>query len=287
MLAVCDDNDNVVVNNSHLLDVIPQSVLSTVSGGLTLVGKDIVSVCEGGGDLIGKEVNNEGGREVEAEDLVVRAEGFGDGFEGLDGHGEEETGGVVDLGGGNNLLGDVSLEVGRLEVVSGREVSDEGALPLLHEDGAGAGGGLLVNVVVSEHAVRGGGLLELLAKLVLPDGSHESGLAGLAHHPLGNADGVLGRAAGNVLGRVILNELVVDWHVLLLSEDGGIQLHLVLVEYLLGDGGANVEKGVADTLREGGERRGSGLDWEGNGEDHTSGFGEDGGMERKGDENVP
>jgi len=88
---------------SEVLALVAEAMLLSVCLGLGLVAENVVGVWEGCGDLVGKEVNDEGGGEVEAEDLVGLGSVLSDGEEGLYRDGEEESSGVVDLGGGDDL----------------------------------------------------------------------------------------------------------------------------------------------------------------------------------------
>mmetsp|Transcript_38718 Transcript_38718/g.116314 ORF Transcript_38718/g.116314 Transcript_38718/m.116314 type:complete len:406 (+) Transcript_38718:64-1281(+) len=232
-----------------LLEIVAESVLLGVRLGLGFVAEEIIGVGEGRGDLIGEEIDDERGREVQAERLSLGDGVIGHPLEGFDRHREEETGDVVKLGRFDDLLGLGSVEVGRLEVVRGGEVGDEGSLTALDEDGAGSRGGRLVLHVMGPDAVGLGAILQGLAEFVaLADGTHEGGgarHAGGVEHPLGDADGILGGSAGDVLRVVGVHELLVDGDVLLLGEDGGVELDVVLVEDVLSNLGRDVEEGVA------------------------------------------
>ena len=78
--------------------------------------------------------------------------------------------------------------------------------------------------VLDVDAVTLGGGLELLAEGVLANAADEGGRARHAAHPLRHADRVLRRTARNVLDLVRLGELSVEWLVLVLGEDGIVEL---------------------------------------------------------------
>jgi hypothetical protein len=67
-------------------------------------------------------------------------------------------------------------------------------------------------------------------------------------HALGLVtDGYLRGAASDVLDGVVLDELGVEGHVFLLSQDGVVELHVVLVEQRLRHVGRDVQQRVAHT----------------------------------------
>ena len=100
------------------------------------------------------------------------------------------------------------------------------------------------------HSIGRSAFLELLPKRIGTNATKVSSLSRLAigsHDPLRDADGVLGSAPGDVLGGVIVDELLVDGDVLLLGEDGIVHLDFVLVEDVLADLGGDVEEGIPHT----------------------------------------
>jgi hypothetical protein len=62
-----------------------------VGGGLGLVGEHEVGIVQGRGQLVAEELDDEGGGQVEAVDLVLLHDGLADVLHGLHGHGQEET----------------------------------------------------------------------------------------------------------------------------------------------------------------------------------------------------
>jgi hypothetical protein len=64
-------------------------------------------------------------------------------------------------------------------------------------------------------------------------------------HPLGDADTVLARAAGDELHGVVAHELLVERQVLVLGEDGVVEGDAVLGEDLHGHLGRDVQQRVA------------------------------------------
>lgn len=120
------------------------------------------------------------------------------------------------------------------------------------EDGALAGGDILNLHVLDANADARGDLAELLGGLILTNGAKVGRRVGLLEQPLGHADRVLRRAAGNVLNGELLNKLVVtrvlirinirkkrerikcvQAHVRILGEDGRVGLELVAVDGLV------------------------------------------------------
>ena len=185
--------------------------------------------------------------EVEHVALAVLRGVLGHLKHGVGGHGEEEAGGVEEARVLHELPVLGLLEVLNLVVVGRVDRGDEGALAAVDEDAAGAGGGGLVDHVVGVDAVGGAKLLHILGVAILADASHVGGGIGDLEHPLRDADGVLGGAAGDVLHLELLAHVLVHGRVLLLGEDGVVELDAVLVEELLGNHRGDVDDGVAHT----------------------------------------
>lgn len=136
------------------------------------------------------------------------------------------------------------LQVVEVVVVGGAEVGAEGAV-VAGDNGAAAAGGLLgVDAVLDTKAggldgiVKGGGVL------VIADAAKINDAVG-GEDVLGAAGAVLSGAAGDQLGLVVVEEVLVERDVLLLGQDGVVGLELVLVEELLVTDGLNVCREVA------------------------------------------
>lgn len=84
-----------------------------------------------------------------------------------------------------------------------------------------------------------------LAELVLSDGTEVGGTAGDLEHPLSNTDGVQGSTASNVLHGEVGDQLLVQRNVLLLSQDGVVKRHVVLLQELSRDLAGNIQQRVA------------------------------------------
>ena len=95
-----------------------------------------------------------------------------------------------------------------LVVVGGRQVGHQGPLPALDRHRARARGRRRVDKVANVDAVGLGGRLHRLGEGVVADAAHVGGGAGDLQHPLGDADGVLGGAAGHVLDALGGGELL-------------------------------------------------------------------------------
>mmetsp|Transcript_46754 Transcript_46754/g.145970 ORF Transcript_46754/g.145970 Transcript_46754/m.145970 type:complete len:354 (-) Transcript_46754:160-1221(-) len=229
----------------NLGEVLAPALLLTQRSGLRLVAEDEVAVRQARGHLLLEELHQERRRQVHAERLGVLRGVAAYREDGVDAHGEEEAGDVVDASALVEGLGLGALEVRRGELVGRGEVGDERALGLDDEHGAGAGGLLLGLLEHDVDAVGGGAALHRVAVLVLADAAEVAALAGLAHHPLRDADGVQRGAAGDVLHRLmVLHEVLVHRQVLRLGEHGVAGLHLVLLEHGGGHLGGDVQQGV-------------------------------------------
>ncbi len=241
-----------------------------VRGSLGLVADDVVPVGGAGVDGLLEELGDEGSGEGQNKDLVLLGRILGElhdggradwsasgqyddtttileiqGREIYERHtGEVEATNVEDIGvlGKGPDLG--LLQVVEVVVVGGAEVGAERAV-VAGDNGAAAAGGLLgVDAVLDTKAggldgiVKGGGVL------VIADAAKIDDAVG-GEDVLGAAGAVLGGAAGDQLGLVVVEEVLVERDVLLLSQDGVVGLELVLVEELLVTDGLDVCREVA------------------------------------------
>lgn len=143
--------------------------------------------------------------------------------------GEVETADVEDIG----VLGE-SPDLGLLQVVEvivvgsvkgGAErpvvAGDDGAAP--------AGRGLGVDAVLDPQANGLNGITEDSGILIIADAAEVDDAVG-GEDVLGSAGGVLGSAAGEELGVVVVQEVLVDGEVLILGEDSVVGLEAVLLK---------------------------------------------------------
>ena len=134
-------------------------------------------------------------------------------------HRDEEAGRVDNLGGAEELLDGGGVEVLLLVAVRRRQVGDERPLATLDEHRARAGWLSRLLHVLHVDAVATGRLLELLAEGIVADAANVGSAARRAGHPLRHADRVLRRPTGDVLDRLVLDEISVQRRVLGLGED--------------------------------------------------------------------
>lgn len=145
---------------------------------------------------------------------------------------EVEAANVVDVGIFSKSPDLGLLQVVEVVVVGGAEVSAEGAVEA-GDDGAAAARGLLgVDTVLDAEAGGLDGIVEGGGVFVVANAAEVDNTVG-GQNVLSAAGAVLGGAAGNQLGLVVVEEVLVEGDVLLLSEDGVVGLELVLVEQFL------------------------------------------------------
>lgn len=140
---------------------------------------------------------------------------------------------VVNLGVLDLLPDVVLLQVLQLVVVGGSKVCAERAVVASDDDTTASSGGLLVVEVLGLHTSLLADVLEGLAVLVLANTANvEDRLGG--QDVRGTAGGVLRSTTGDEHGLVVLNQILVETHVLLgVGEDRVVGLEAVLLEELL------------------------------------------------------
>jgi len=211
------------------------AVGSSPGSGLGLVAEHVVGVVHDLGQGLREHGRDERRRKVQGVDLAVGSAVLAGGDHGVWGHGEEEAGAVHDGGvvqdgllenrhtarfGHVNTarwlrndigmasshtrrvvsyLALVSVEVGLLVVVGGGKVGHQRALGVLDQHSARASCGLAVHLVVDVDTVGSGGLTQLGTEVVFADAANVGGAALVTQHPLGNTDGVLRGATGDVV----------------------------------------------------------------------------------------
>lgn len=200
-----------------------------VGGGLGLVADDVVPVGGAGIEGVLEELADEGGRQADGEDLVVLGGLLGELLDGGGADGEVVTSDVVGLGVLDKLPDVGAGQVLKVVVVGGTELGAHGAVVAGDDNTATAGGDLGVDAVLDAETGGLDGILEDGGVLVVADTAEVDDGVG-REDVLGTASGVLGSAAGNQLGVVVVEEVLVDAKVLLLSEDGIVLLEAILFE---------------------------------------------------------
>jgi hypothetical protein len=147
--------------------------------------------------------------------------------------GQVEATNIVDLGVLNLLPDVVLLQVLKLVVVGRSKVGAERAVVASDDDTTSASGGLLIVEVLGLDTSFLADVLEGLAVLVLANAANvEDGLGG--QDVLGTTGGVLRSTTGDEDGLVVLDQVLVQAHVLLgVGENSVVGLEAVLLEELL------------------------------------------------------
>lgn len=236
-------------------------------GGLGLVADDIVTIGQSGVQGVLEELRDEGGRQGQDEGLVVgggllgqlhdgRRADFHDkgleqarlrdgntSFPSLNGErihtGEVITTNVVHLSTLDQLPDLGLLQELDLVVVSGTQLGAHGAVVAGDDDGAAAGGLLRVDAVLDPKADLLDGIAQDGGVLVITDTTRVDDAVGW-QHVLGATGRVLGGAAGDQLGVVVVEKLLEDAGVLSLGQDGIVGLEAVFVQERLISNGLDV-----------------------------------------------
>ena len=128
------------------------------------------------------------------------------------------------------------LQVVEVIVVGGAEVGAERAVVAGDDDAAAARGVLVVDAVLDAEAGGLDGVAQDGGVLVVADAAEVDDAVG-GQEVLGAAGRVLGGAAGDELGVVVVEEVLVDAELVGFGEDGVVCLEGVLVEQgLVADG---------------------------------------------------
>lgn len=222
-----------------------EAVGGGVGLGFGLVTEDEVGEGDDALKLSLEELGDEGGREVEGEDLASGRCLLAELLHGLDTVGEEESTNVEQLSTVDDL-GDLrGRQMRLLEHLSSTQSGDKGSV--MASDDRSAGTGLLalldlVDLIDTFAAVSG---LELLGEIIVTNaaGVHD----GASWEVVGSSPGsVLGSTTSNVDDLVRLGDLLVDRDVLLLSEDRVVRLQVVLLEDRLAIVDLDIEERVSD-----------------------------------------
>jgi hypothetical protein len=139
------------------------------------------------------------------------------------------------------------LQVLEVVVVRRTERRAERAVVASDDDGAPAGRHLGVDPVLDTQADGADGVLEDGGVLVVADAADVDHAVG-RENVLGAAGRVLGGAAGDELGIVVVEEVLVDGEVAVLGEDGVVGLEVVLGQEGVITGGLDVCGKVLATL---------------------------------------
>jgi hypothetical protein len=125
-----------------------------------------------------------------------------------------------------------ALQVLQVVVVGGAQLGAHAAVVAGDDNAATAGGDLGVDAVLDAETGLLAGVAEDGGILVVA-GAAEVDNAVLGQDVLGTTGRVLGGAAGNQLGIVVVEEVLVDVLVLLLGQDGIVGLETVLLKQRL------------------------------------------------------
>lgn len=143
-----------------------------------------------------------------------------------------ETTDIVEVGVLDQLPDVVALQVLEVVVVGSAQVGAEGAV-VAGDDGAAAAGGLLgVDAVLDAEAGGLDGVVQDGGVLVVAGAAQVDDAVG-GQDVLGAAGRVLGGAAGDELGVVVGQQVLVQGLVLLLGQDGIVGFEAVLLEQSL------------------------------------------------------
>jgi hypothetical protein len=140
---------------------------------------------------------------------------------------------VEELGALDQLPDLLALQVLEVVVVGGTQVGAQTPAVAGDDDAALAGLDLGVDAVLDAEAGLLDGVAEGGGVLVIADAAEVDDRVG-RQDVLGAAGRVLGRAAGDELGVEVVQEVLEQWGVLVLGEDGVVGLEAVLVQKLLG-----------------------------------------------------
>merc|ERR550539_574200 len=186
-------------------------------GSLSLVSKDNVSIRHDRHHLVLEELDEEGGREVEAVGPVVGGTVLADLQHRVNGHREEEAGRVDHLGSLHCLPVLSIVEMLHSKVIGGVQLCHQGPVLASDEDSAPSRGELCRDLVLHIHTCLLCLRLQSLPIVVLANTPKVGGGVLLTENPLSNADRVLCCSTSNVVNRVVLGEIVENG--LVLSED--------------------------------------------------------------------
>lgn len=219
-----------------------------VGSGLALVADHIVPV--GGRGIKGllEELADEGGGEGKDEGLVAAGSLLGELHDGGRADGEVVATDIVDLSVLDERPDLGLLQVLKIVVVGGTELSAHGAVVAGNDNTATAGVDLRVDTVLNAETSLLDSIVEDGGVLVVTNTTEIDDAVG-REEVLSTAGGILGSTTSNQLSIVVLEEVLEEALVLLLSEDGVVGLKAVLLEESLVTEGLDVEKGVLEAKK--------------------------------------
>ena len=254
-LGALGDNDSALALGvllgqvGHVLgdgrDVLGGEVVGGSEGAsLGLVADNVVPVRGGLVELVLEELADERSREREHEGLVLGSGLLGESQDGGDRDGQVVTTDKVDLG----LLDEVPvlLQVLNLVAVGSSEIGAHATVVAGDDDTAATGGLLVVVAVDGAEADLLVGLDQLLGVLVLANASNKDDRVG-GKDVLGTSGGVLGGTTGVQVDLEVLEQVLVQTHVLLLGQDGVVGLESILLEQLLVADSLDIQERVLKT----------------------------------------
>ena len=211
---------------------------------LGLVANDVVPVRGGLVELVLEELADERSGEREHEGLVLGSGLLSKSQDGGNRDGQVVATDKVDLG----LLDEVPvlLQVLDLVAVGSSEIGAHATVVAGDDDTAATGGLLVVVAVDGAETDLLVGLDQLLGVLVLANASNKDNRVG-GEDVLGTSGGVLGGTTGVQVNLVVLEQVLVETHVLLFGQDGVVGLESILLEQLLVADGLDVQERVLET----------------------------------------
>lgn len=196
---------------------------------LALITNDIIPIRRRGIERLLEELADERGGQAQDERLVLLGRLLSQLLDRGGADGEVVPADVVGLCVLDESPDVWALEVLEVVVVGGAELGDHGAVVARDDDAAAAGGDLGVYAVLDPEADLLDGIAEDGGVLVVAGAAEVDDRVG-CEDVLGSAGGVLSGAAGDELGVVVVEEVLVDGEVLLLGEDGVVGLEAVFFE---------------------------------------------------------
>ena len=229
-LALGVDLGKVGERLGDLLEVSSSKVVgSSVRLGLTLVANNVIPVRGRGVKGVLEELGNEGGGQRQDKGLVAAGSLLAQLHNGGRANGEVVATDIIGLGVLDELPHLGALEMLDVVVVGSTELSYHAAVVASDDDTTPTGGDLGVDTVLDAETSLLDGVLEDGGILVVTDTTEVDDAVG-GQDVLRATSRVLGRTTSDQLGIVVVEELLVDWQVLLLGEDGVVLLELILVE---------------------------------------------------------
>lgn len=210
-----------------------------VGSGLGLVANHVVPVRGRSIKGLLEELRDEGSREGEDEGLVLPGGLLGELHDGGRADSEVVTADIVGLGVLNESPDIRTLQMLKVVVVGGAELGAHTPVVAGDDNATAAGRDLGVHTVLNTEASLLAGLAEDIGVLVVANTTEVDDAVG-RQEVLGTTGSVLGGATGNQLGIVVVEEVLVDASMLLLSEDGIVGLEAILLEEGLVAEGLNV-----------------------------------------------